>query len=174
MGMAVAVSLAALCAPPCHGCTLPFHDTSRACSLAAGPASQPSAPADGHGCRVRIMPAVVAPSARVPLLTKWPESDGLLQASPGLPAWHGGSGAGWPPVLYWQPLVPTGTLSLSELFSIKAFSAGAPLRNRTVDLLLTVHAGSVGWRRVGSDYRWSEGLACLGSSGSVCHCLRPL
>jgi len=142
----------------------------------ARPASTRTPSAAG-GSRSRSAPSagsLVAPSAPGSLLTKRPESDGLLQASPGLPAWHGGSGAGWPPVLYWQPLVPTGTLSLSELFSIKAFSAGAPLRNRTVDLLLTVHAGSVGWRRVGSDYRWSEGLACLGSSGSVCHCLRPL
>ena len=50
---------------------------------------------------------------------------------------------------------------------------GAPLRNRTVDLLLTMHAGYVRWRRVASDYRRSARYRCLGTSCSVCHCLEP-
>ena len=73
-----------------------------------------------------------------------------------------------------QPLVPTGPQRTVQIFSNHIVLAGAPLRNRTIDLLLTLHAGSVGWRRVGSDYRRSEGLACLGALRSVCHCLRPL
>jgi hypothetical protein len=37
-----------------------------------------------------------------------------------------------------QPLVPTGTQSLVRIFSNKGILPGAPLRNRTVDLLLTM------------------------------------
>ena len=37
-----------------------------------------------------------------------------------------------------QPLVPTGTQSLTRIFSNHSVLAGAPLRNRTVDLLLTM------------------------------------
>ena len=51
---------------------------------------------------------------------------------------------------------------------------GAPLRNRTVDLLLTMHAAFVQRRRVGSGYRRSQGLRCLSTSCSVCHYLGSL
>ncbi len=37
-----------------------------------------------------------------------------------------------------QPLVPTGTQNLVRIFSNKGILPGAPLRNRTVDLLLTM------------------------------------
>jgi hypothetical protein len=42
-----------------------------------------------------------------------------------------------------QPLVPTGPQSPGQIFSNHSVLAGAPLRNRTVDLLLTMHAGFV-------------------------------
>ena len=42
-----------------------------------------------------------------------------------------------------QPLVPTGLPGSVRIFSNHAVLAGAPLRNRTVDLLLTMHAGFV-------------------------------
>jgi hypothetical protein len=42
-----------------------------------------------------------------------------------------------------QPLVPTGHRSPVRIFSNHTVLAGAPLRNRTVDLLLTMHAGFV-------------------------------
>ena len=51
---------------------------------------------------------------------------------------------------------------------------GAPLRNRTVDLLLNMHAVFVQRRRVGSGYRRSQGLRCLSTSCSVCHYLGSL
>jgi hypothetical protein len=50
----------------------------------------------------------------------------------------------------------------------------APLRNRTVDLLLTMHAGSVCCRRIRSDNRSSEGSQCLGRSRYVGRYLEPL
>ena len=56
----------------------------------------------------------------------------------------------------------------------KLSEPGAPLRNRTVDLLLTMHAGFVRWRRVGSDYRRPDGYWCLNTSHSVWCCLRSL
>jgi len=61
----------------------------------------------------------------------------------------------------------------SDVFE-KISLPGAPLRNRTVDLLLTIHASFVRWRRVGSDRRRSKGLRCLTASGSVGRCLVPL
>jgi hypothetical protein len=56
----------------------------------------------------------------------------------------------------------------------EGFAGWGPLRNRTVDLLLTMHAGFVRWRRVGSDYRRSEEYRCPGTSRYVGLCLRPL
>ena len=50
----------------------------------------------------------------------------------------------------------------------------APLRNRTVDLLLTMHAGFVRLRRIKSDCRSSEGSQCLGASRCVWRCLEAL
>ena len=41
-----------------------------------------------------------------------------------------------------QPLVPTGPRSLVQIFSNNSVLAGAPLRNRTVDLLLTITMAS--------------------------------
>jgi len=43
-----------------------------------------------------------------------------------------------------------------------------------VDLLLTMHAGFVRWRRVGSDYRRSERSRCLCTSRYADPCLRAL
>jgi hypothetical protein len=63
---------------------------------------------------------------------------------------------------------------VSYLFSNIILELRAPLRNRTVDLLLTMHAGFVRWHRIGSDYRSSAEFLCLGASRCVCHCLAPL
>ena len=62
---------------------------------------------------------------------------------------------------------------LSELFE-KISLPGAPLRNRTVDLLLTMQADTVWRRRIGSDYRSSEGCQRLGKSSCICGNLEPL
>ena len=160
--MAVAVSLAGLCAPPCHGCIC--RSTTRRGVLAwfQGPLASrrllPAATAAGcgscprfssamlrapHSCMVmrscwarmlmqcrtrprrqrpvrtgtrarpapgrpapRRKPEPISTFSRFPrspvgacsLVTRGPGSDGLLRASPELPAWHGGSGAGWAPV----------------------------------------------------------------------------
>jgi hypothetical protein len=51
--------------------------------------------------------------------------------------------------------------------------AGAPLRNRAVDLLLTIHAGFVYQRRARSDCRRSDGSRRLSVSRSVGRCLMP-
>jgi hypothetical protein len=42
-----------------------------------------------------------------------------------------------------QPLVPTGPKNPARIFSNYIVLSGAPLRNRTVDLLLTMYAGFV-------------------------------
>jgi hypothetical protein len=78
------------------------------------------------------------------------------------------------PVPCGQPLVPTGPQSRASGFSNHSVLAGAPLRNRTVDLLLTMHAGFVRLHRVGSDYRSPEGYWRLVTSHCVCHRLGPL
>ncbi len=62
----------------------------------------------------------------------------------------------------------------SDLFSILACELGAPLRNRTVDLLLTMHAGFVWHRRIKSDCRSSQGSQCLGTSRCVGRSLESL
>jgi len=67
-----------------------------------------------------------------------------------------------------QPLVPTGIHDPFESFRIRP-STRAPLRNRTVDLLLTMHTSVVWCHRITSDYRRSEGLQCPSKSRSVCH-----
>src|ERR1035441_3012530 len=51
---------------------------------------------------------------------------------------------------------------------------GAPLRNRTVDLLLTMDAGFVRRSRGPSGCRRQEGYRRLGPSRFVCCCLDPL
>ena len=56
-----------------------------------------------------------------------------------------------------QPLGPTGPRSPGQFFSNHSVLAGAPLRNRTVDLLLTMQYGTV-WRcRIEWRYCSSEG-----------------
>ena len=63
----------------------------------------------------------------------------------GRPAPPGAAGAAWrewragrPVPRCRQPLVPTGSQSRARIFSNNTVLAGAPLRNRTVDLLLTI------------------------------------
>ena len=73
-----------------------------------------------------------------------------------------------------QPLVPTAPQSRVQIFSNYGVLAGAPLRNRTVDLLLTIHGGFVRRRRLKSDYRSSEGSRCLGTSRCVGRSLESL
>jgi hypothetical protein len=51
---------------------------------------------------------------------------------------------------------------------------GAPLRNRTVDLLLTMLADCVWQHRAGSCYATSGQRSCLAGSGCVCHGLVSL
>jgi hypothetical protein len=105
----------------------------------------------------------------------WPGSD---RAAPGNPRSYRHGLAGLALAgrqrLFGQPLVPTGSQNRARIFSNYTVLAGAPLRNRTVDLLLTMHAGFA-WRgRIKSDYRSSEGTRCLATSRCVCHCPEPL
>jgi hypothetical protein len=73
-----------------------------------------------------------------------------------------------------QPLGPTSPQDLGQIFSNHSVLAGAPLRNRTVDLLLTMQADTV-WRgRIWSDYRSLEGYWRLGESNCVGQYLEPL
>jgi hypothetical protein len=67
-----------------------------------------------------------------------PGSDGSPRASPELSAWPGASGALAAAVPSGQPLVPTDPQSPVRDFSKHSVLPGAPLRNRTVDLLLTI------------------------------------
>jgi hypothetical protein len=62
----------------------------------------------------------------------------------------------------------------ANFFRIISSGWRALLRNRAVDLLLTMHAGWVCCHRVGPDYRSSEGLRCLSMSRYVDPCLRAL
>jgi hypothetical protein len=78
------------------------------------------------------------------------------------------------PVPCKQPLVPTGVHGIFELFSNKAHLAGAPLRNRTVDLLLTMQPDTVWPRPAGSCYGTSGQRSCLAGSGIVCRSLGAL
>jgi hypothetical protein len=71
------------------------------------------------------------------------------------------------------PLVPTGIHDPFEYFRIRP-STRAPLRNRTVDLLLTMHTGFVRRHRIRSGYRSSEGYRCLATSRCVGRCLGSL
>ena len=73
-----------------------------------------------------------------------------------------------------QPLVPTGSQNPGRIFSNHTVLAGAPLRNRTVDLLLTMYAGFV-WRgRARSGHRRSERYPCPPTSRYVGCCPGPL
>jgi hypothetical protein len=77
--------------------------------------------------------------ARFPWLPRGPGSDGLAPGHPrgcrhGLAEWL----ARRPVCPCGQPLVPTGPRSPVRIFSNHTVLAGAPLRNRTVDLLLTI------------------------------------
>ena len=73
-----------------------------------------------------------------------------------------------------QPLVPTAPQSRVQIFSNYTVLAGAPLRNRTVDLLLTMQADTVWLHRIGSDCCSSERYRCLSKSYCVCGYLEPL
>ena len=128
------------------------------------PAPPPGPPGGG------MIPARPSPAPSPP----WPGSGG---AAPGIP---GGAGMAWRDWRWRaasascrQPLVPTGLPGLARIFSNHTVLAGAPLRNRTVDLLLTMHAGFVRRRRIKSDYRSSEGSQCLSTSRCVGHSLGP-
>ena len=77
-----------------------------------------------------------------------------------------------PPNTATAPIHSVGWELSSELLTW--YFSGAPLRNRTVDLLLTMHAGSVRRRRITSNYRSSEGSRCLGTSRCVGHSLESL
>ena len=86
-----------------------------------------------------MIPAQPSPALSPP----WPGSGG---AAPSIPGAAGMAWRDWP----WraagaccgQPLVPTGPQSLVRIFSNHGVLAGAPLRNRTVDLLLTMDTRS--------------------------------
>ena len=93
------------------------------------PAPPPGPPGGG------MIPARPSPAPSPP----WPGSGG---AAPGIP---GGAGMAWRDWRWRaasascrQPLVPTGLPGPARIFSNHTVLAGAPLRNRTVDLLLTM------------------------------------
>jgi hypothetical protein len=117
------------------------------------------------------MPAQPSPAPSPP----WPGSGG---AAPGIPGAAGMAWRDW----RWraagascgQQLVPTGPQCPVRIFSNHMVLAGAPLRNRTVDLLLTMHPGFVRWHLVESDYRRSKEVRCLASSCRVRRCLEAL
>jgi len=67
-----------------------------------------------------------------------------------------------------------GLYGVSGLFSNLVCELRAPLRNRTVDLLLTMHGGFVRWHRVGSGYCRPDGYLRLGPSRCVCRRLGTL
>ena len=121
------------------------------CDIWPGTRRLPGSSLPGHR-DVGMIPAQPSPAPSPP----WPGSDG---AAPGIP---GAAGIAWRDWRWraasascGQPLVPTGPQSPARIFSNHTVPAGAPLRNRTVDLLLTMHAGFVCCRRAGSDYRRS-------------------
>jgi hypothetical protein len=72
-----------------------------------------------------------------------------------------------------RPLDPIGPQSPGQIFPNYSLLAGAPLRNRTVDLLLTMQADTVWRHRIRSDYCRSEGYRCPGKSRCVCGHLEP-
>jgi hypothetical protein len=98
------------------------------------PAPPPGPPGGG------MIPAQPSPAPSPP----WPGSDG---AAPGIPGAVGMAWRDWrcraASASCGQPLVPTGPQDPARIFSNHTVLAGAPLRNRTVDLLLTMHDGSV-------------------------------
>ena len=98
------------------------------------------------------------------------EIHGLTESPSNLLAGSGGSGAGRAVSLPLLTAVrPHRRLTgRANLFRIESSSCRAPLRNRTVDLLLTMQASFVRWHRLGSDYRRSEGSRYLSTSRSVC------
>ena len=70
----------------------------------------------------------------------------------------------------WPPEYPYNRSRRSNYFSELEHC----LRNRTVNLLLTMHAGFVRWCRAGSDYRRLGGYRRLGASRCVGCCLGSL
>jgi len=90
-------------------------------------------PLPGHRA-VGMIPARPSPAPSPP----WPGSDGLRRASPELRYGLAGLALAGCQCLLRQPLVPTGPQNHVRIFSNHAVLAGAPLRNRTVDLLLTM------------------------------------
>jgi hypothetical protein len=119
-------------------------------------------------CRYRCGPV----RRRVPLVTRGPGSDGLAPGHPrgcrhDLAEWLAGRPV-WPPRAAVSPHRPS---EPCPDFSNHTILAGASLRNRTVDLLLTMHTGFVWWRRVESDYRRSERRWRLATSRRVRRCL---
>jgi hypothetical protein len=104
------------------------------CDTWPGTRRPPGSPLPGHRA-VGMMPAQPPPAPSPP----WPGSDG---AAPGIPGAVGTAWRDW----RWRaadascrrPLVPTGPPGPARIFSNHIILAGAPLRNRTVDLLLTI------------------------------------
>ena len=91
-------------------------------------------PLPGHRA-VGMIPARPSPAPSPP----WPGSDGAARGHPGA------AGMAWRDWRWRaanascrEPLVPTGPQSPALIFSNYTILAGVPLRNRTVDLLLTI------------------------------------
>ena len=127
------------------------------------PDDRPAPPPGPPG--VGMIPAQPSPAPSPPR----PGSGG---AAPGIPGAAGMAWRDW----RWraasascgQPLVPTGPQDPVRIFSNHTVLAGAPLRNRTVDLLLTMHADSVCRRRIRACYCRTGEYWCLrGSRGLV-------
>jgi hypothetical protein len=98
-------------------------------------------PAEALSKRLTGSPGHIGPPAFLfSWLRRGPGSHGLPEASPDLPAGSRGSGAGWAVhAPSQQPLDPTRTLiTNADFFRMMPSDWGAPLRNRTVDLLLTI------------------------------------
>ena len=104
------------------------------CDTRPGTKRLPGSPLPGHRA-VGMIPAQPSPAPSPP----WPGSDGAARGVPG------SSGMAWRDWRWraaraslGQPLVPTGPQGPVRIFSNHGVLAGAPLRNRTVDLLLTM------------------------------------
>ena len=118
-----------------------------------GPASDDRPVSPSRAAGRGMMPALPSPAPS-------PAMPGSGGAAPGIPrsCWHGLAGLALAGCQCpcGQPLVPTGIRDLFESFRIST-STRAPLRNRTVDLLLTMHADFVLSRRIKSVCRRPEG-----------------
>jgi hypothetical protein len=126
-------------------------------------------PFPGHRA-VGMMPARPSPAPPPP----WPGSGGT---APGIP---GAAGIAWRDWRWraagascGQPLVPTGPQSRASVFSNHTVLAGAPLRNRTVDLLLTIwrHRGRCRpLAQVSGSYRVVRRLVSAGAVAALWCC----